>query len=103
MAAAPRARPLCAEAADRPAEDGLRRTDRCLAARPVAGRGGDAARAGATWVRRPAAGRAGAPGVAGAHRGQPQLAISAVDRADAASVAREVGVRPRKIVYVTAG
>ena len=49
--------------------------------------------------RRVRAGRAGAPGLAGASRGQPQLAVSAVDRADAAGVAREVGVtaRPRKI------
>ena len=51
------------------------------------------------------AGRAGAPGLAGAPRGQPQLAISAVDGADAAGLAREVGVSlpPRKILYVTAG
>ena len=37
--------------------------------------------------------------------GQPQLAISAVDRPDVAGLAREVGVswRPRKIIYVTAG
>ena len=49
------------------------------------------------------AGRAGAPGLAGASRGHAQLAVSAVDRADAAGVAREVGVtaRPRKILYVT--
>src|SRR5207244_6241593 len=49
--------------------------------------------------------RAGAPGVAGAHRGYPQLAIPFVDRADAAGLARAVGVtlRSRKIVFVTAG
>src|SRR5262245_48257782 len=105
MAAAPRARPLCTQAADRQAEDGLRRADRCLAARSVAGMGRDAARAGATCIRRALAGRAGAPRVAGARRRQPQLAISAVDRADAPGLAREMGVtpRPRKIVYVTAG
>ena len=59
---------------------------------------------GASCVRRLRARRAGAPGLAGAPRGQPQLAISAVDRADAAGLAREVGVtsRPRKILYVTA-
>ena len=64
-----------------------------------------AAGAGAARVRRVRAGRAGAPRMAGTSRGQPELAISAVDRADAAGVAREVGVtgRPRKIVYVTAG
>ena len=78
---------------------------RCLAARSVAGMGGIAADAGAACVRRLRSRRAGAPGLAGAPRGQPQLAISAVDRADVAGLAREVGVswRPRKIIYVTAG
>src|SRR6266849_11116958 len=105
MAAAPGARSLCAEAPDRPAEDGFWRADRCLAARSLAGLGGIAPLAGAACVRRVGAGRAGAAGVAGARRGDPQLAISVVDRADAAGMAREVGVtlRPQKIVYVTAG
>src|SRR5207245_2595431 len=47
----------------------------------------------------------GAPCLPGPPHGQPQLALAVVDRADAAGVAREVGVilRPRKILYVTAG
>ena len=39
--------------------------------------------------------------LAGAPQGHAQLAISAVDRVDAPSLAREVGVRPAKIIYVT--
>src|SRR4029453_15289442 len=52
------------------------------------------------WLR---AGRARAPGMAGAPHGNPQLAVSAVDRADAAGGARGRGVRlrPHKIMYVT--
>ena len=105
MAAAPRARSLCAEAADRPAEDGLRRADRCLAARSACGTGRKRC-----WRRRGLhptgwCGSSRCAGRGGSTRGDPQLAISVVDRADAAGVAREVGVtpRPRKIVYVTAG
>src|SRR5262245_12108135 len=43
--------------------------------------------------------------MAGTSRRHSQLAVSVVDRADAAGVAREVGVtlRPRNVVYVTAG
>src|SRR5262245_5255511 len=105
MAAAAGARPLRAEVADRPAQDGLRRAYRCLVARSVARMGGVAAHARAPCRLRVRASRAGAAGVEGAPRGEPQLAISVVDRADAAGMAREVGVTPRpgKILYVTAG
>src|SRR4030088_720301 len=105
MVASTSPRPLCPEVTDRPAEDGVWRADRCLAAWSVAGMGRVFAGARAARIRRGCARRAGAPGLAGTPRGQPQLAIPAVDRADAAGVAREVGVtpRPRKIVYVTAG
>src|SRR5260370_22699694 len=67
--------------------------------------GGIAARPAAACVCSVRAGRAGTPTLAGTSRRHPQLAISAVDRADAAGVAREVGVtlRPRKVLYVTAG
>src|SRR5262245_31049254 len=43
--------------------------------------------------------------MAGTSRRHSQLAVSVVDRADAAGVAREVGVtlRPRNVFYVTAG
>src|SRR5215510_7180639 len=43
--------------------------------------------------------------MAGTSRRHSQLAVSVVDRADAAGVAREMGVtlRPRKVLYVTAG
>src|SRR6185503_10681160 len=81
------------------------RADRRMAARSAAGMGGIAAGAGAACGGWAGAGRAGTPGVARAPRRQPQLAISAVDGADAAGLAREVGVSlpPRKILYVTAG
>src|SRR5207247_11289104 len=87
MVAAPRARSLCPEIAGRAAEDGLWRAHRCLAARSAAGMGGIAARAGAPCGRWVSAGRTGAPGLARTPRGQPQLAISVVDGADAAGVA----------------
>ena len=103
MAASPRARPLRAAAPDRSAENGVRRADRRLAARAVARLGGAAAGARSPCVRRIPPGRAGAPRLAGASRGHAQLAISAVDRADAAGLAPEVGVspRPRKVLFVT--
>ncbi len=50
MVAAPGARSLCAEVADRPAEDGFRGADRCLAARSFTGMGGIAARTRAACV-----------------------------------------------------
>src|SRR5262245_63155979 len=67
--------------------------------------GGIAAHARAPRRLRLRASRAGAAGMAGTPRREPQLAISVVDRADAAGMAREVGVipRPGKILFVTAG
>jgi asparagine synthase (glutamine-hydrolysing) len=50
MVAAPGARSLCAELADRPAEDGFRGADRCLVARSFTGMGGIAARTRAACV-----------------------------------------------------
>src|SRR5882672_6906142 len=103
MAAAARARSLCAEAADRPAKNGLRRADRRLAARPPARVGGIASGADPSKIVRIRSHRARASSLAGASRRQPQLAISVVDRVDAASVARAMDVIPRlqKIIYVT--
>src|SRR6516164_1251154 len=101
MAAAASARSLRAEASDRSAEDGIRRADRCLAPRAVAGMGRHAAGAFAPCRRWFRACLAGPPSVAGAPRRHTQLAISAVDGVDAAGLAREVGVRPAKIVFVT--
>src|SRR5215831_12475259 len=67
--------------------------------------GGIAAHARAPRRLRVRASRAGAAGMGGTSRGEPQLAISVVDRADAAGMAREMGVTPRpgKILFVTAG
>src|SRR5262249_19078349 len=103
MAAAARARSLRAATADRPAENGLRGADRYLAARSAARLGGGAAGAGAARGRWVCAHGAGPAGVAGALGRNAQLAISTVDGADAAGVARTMGMtpRPRRIVYIT--
>ena len=95
MAAAARARPVRAAALDRPAENGLRRADRLLAARPAARLGGDAARPETPGGGRSAARRAGAARLGRAPRRHAQLAVSAVDGAHAAGVARAMGVNPR--------
>ena len=95
MAATARARPVRAAAPDRPAENGLCRADRLLAARPAARLGGDAARPETPSRRRSPARRAGAARLGAAPRGHAQLAVSAVDVAHAAGLARAMGVRRR--------
>src|SRR6266436_2803958 len=67
--------------------------------------GGRTAVAVAAFVGWARAGRACAPSLARASRRDPQLAVSVVDGAHAAGVARAMGVtpRPRRIVCVTAG
>src|SRR6476661_603527 len=92
MAATARARPVRAAAPDRPAENGLRRADRFLAARPAARLGGDAACPETPGRGRVAARRAGGSRLGRAPRRHAQLAISAVDVAHAAGLARAMGV-----------
>ena len=95
MAATARARPVRAAALDRPAENGLRRADRLLAARPAARLGGGAAHPEALGCGRSARRRAGSARLGRAPRRHAQSAISAVDSAHAAGVARTMGVNPR--------
>src|SRR4029077_14468370 len=92
MAATARARPVRAAAPDRPAENGLCRADRLLAARTAARLGGDAARPETPGRGRPPARRAGAARLGAAPRGHAQLAVSAVDVAHAAGLAGAMGV-----------
>src|SRR5262245_27014701 len=103
MAAPARARSLRAAAVDRPADDGVRGADRCLAARSATRLGRGAAVAGAARCGRYRTTGAGPAGVARALGRNAQLAISTVDGAYAAGMARTMVVtaRPRRIVYVT--
>src|SRR4051794_41687579 len=91
MVAATSPRPLCAEVADRSAEDGIWRSDRCLVAWSPPGMGRIAAVAGAARIGRVRASRAGAPGMAGTSLGGPGLGGPPVGPAVAAGGGRGRG------------
>src|SRR5258705_13638008 len=91
MAASTSPRPLCPEIVDRPAEDGVWRADRCLAAWSAAGMGRIAVGARAARIRRLCTRRARASGMAGTSTRQPELAIPFGDRTDVAGMAPQAG------------